>query len=123
MHAGFTALREELPFNCRARRSGVMPSPAAQTDIERVTALWRTCRLTVSDDEGPWLFGRFTSADAMFAPVALRFHTYGIVLPEGAQAYVDTVRQDRPVQAWIQAARAETGVIPADERGEPVGEE
>ena len=57
MHAGFTALREELPFNCRARRSGVIPSPAAQADIERVATLWRTCRLTVSDDEGPWLFG------------------------------------------------------------------
>jgi len=123
MHAGFTALREELPFNCRTRRSGVIPSPAAQADIERVATLWRTCRLTVSDDEGPWLFGGFTGADAMFAPVALRFYTYGIVLPEGAQAYVDTVRQDLHVQAWIQAARAETGVIPADERGEPVGEE
>lgn len=122
MHAGFAALREELPFNCRARRSGVDPSLAARAEIDRVVALWMTCRQTVSSNEGPWLFGRFTGADAMFAPVALRFHTYGVFLPEEARAYVATVRQDFHVQAWIQAARTETGVILADERGEQVGE-
>ncbi|HRX71550.1 MAG TPA: glutathione S-transferase family protein [Candidatus Competibacteraceae bacterium] len=122
MHAGFAALREELPFNCRARRSGVFPSAAAQADIARIVALWVTCRQTVQAGEGPWLFGPFTLADAMFAPVALRFYTYGIALPEAAQAYVDTVRQDRFIQAWIQAARQETTVIPGEERGEPVNE-
>lgn len=122
MHAGFTALREELPFNCRTRRSGVIPSLAAQAEINRIVALWTACRQTVSGEEGSWLFGHFTCADAMFAPVALRFHTYGIALPEEATAYVDTVRQDRHVQAWVQAAHAETAVIPEEERGKPVGE-
>lgn len=121
MHAGFAALRGELPFNCRARRSGVTPSPAAQADIERIVALWATCRSTVQNGEGPWLFGDFTLADAMFAPVALRFHTYGVVLPEQAQTYVDTVRQDRQAQDWIEAARRETAILPAGERGEPIG--
>lgn len=120
MHAGFAALREELPFNCRARRSGVFPSAAAQADIARIVALWATCRQTVQAGEGAWLFGPFTLADAMFAPVALRFHTYGIALPEAAQAYVETVRQDRFIEAWIQAACQETAVIPGEERGEPV---
>lgn len=120
MHAGFAALREELPFNCRARRSGVAPSLMAQAEIARVIALWATCRLASHGEEGPWLFGRFTCADALFAPVALRFYTYGIALPEAASAYVDTVRQDRHVQDWIQAACTETAVIPQDERGQPV---
>lgn len=122
MHAGFTALREELPFNCRTRRLGVMPSQAAQAEIGRIAALWKTCRQTVRGEEGPWLFGRFTCADAMFAPVALRFHTYDIALPEEAKTYVSTVRQDHHVQTWIQAACAETAVIPEEERGKPVGE-
>jgi glutathione S-transferase len=122
MHAGFTALREELPFNCRARRSGVFPSAAAQADIARIVALWATCRQTVQADEGAWLFGPFTLADAMFAPVALRFHTYGIILPEAAQAYVETVRQDRFIEEWIQAAHQETAVIPDEERGAPIEE-
>ena len=120
MHAGFAALREELPFNCRARRAGVVPSMTARAEIDRVVALWTSCRQAVSDGEGPWLFGHFTCADAMFAPVALRFHTYGIALPEIAGRYVDTVRQDIHVQAWVDAARAETAVIPEEERGEPV---
>ena len=121
MHAGFAALREELPFNCRSRRAGVVPSLAAQAEIERVVTLWSTCRQAIGDDEeGPWLFGRFTCADAMFAPVALRFHTYGVALPELAARYVDTVRQDIHVQAWIHAACAETAIIPEEERGEPM---
>jgi len=120
MHAGFTALREELPFNCRTRRSGVMPSHVAQAEIGRIVALWKTCRQTVHGEEGPWLFGCFTCADAMFAPVALRFHTYGVALPETAQAYVATVLDDAATRAWIEAARQETAVIPEDERGQPV---
>ena len=67
-----------------------------------------------------WDVARFTCADAMFAPVALRFHTYGIALPELATRYVDTVRQDIHVQAWIHAACAETAIIPEEERGEPM---
>lgn len=119
MHAGFNALRGELPFNCRARRSGVTPSPAARADIGRVVEIWETCR-AIGANDGPWLLGGFTCADAMFAPVALRFHTYGIALPETAQAYVATVCDDAAVRAWIQAARQETAMIPKEERGEPI---
>lgn len=121
MHAGFVALREELPFNCRARRSGVTPSSTVQAEINRVAAIWETCRAT-GGVGGPWLFGGFTAADALFAPVALRFHTYGVALPETAQTYVAAVRNDPAVCAWIQAARQETGVIPEEERGEIIDE-
>ena len=79
MHAGFAALREELPSIVVAD-AGVVPSLAAQAEIERVVALGAICRQAIGDDEeGPWLFGRFTCADAMFALVALRFHTHGVV--------------------------------------------
>ena len=122
MHAGFAALREALPFNCRNRRAGVEPSPAVQAEIDRVVNLWTRCRQTARDGAGPWLFGRFSGADAMFAPVALRFHTYGILLPEAAKTYVATVYQDVHVQAWIQGARTETGILPAGERGTPIEE-
>jgi glutathione S-transferase len=84
MHAGFAALRAELPMNCRAKRSGVVPSSAARADIERVISIWHTCRETFGQG-GPWLFGAFTIADTILAPVALRFHTDGVELPDVAQ--------------------------------------
>lgn len=119
MHAGFSALRAELPMNCRARRSGVVPSSTARTDIERVISIWRTRRETFGQ-EGPWLFGTFTIADAMFAPVALRFLTYGVELPDVAREYVSTVNEHSAIREWIQAARDETEVIEEEERGNPV---
>ena len=122
MHAGFTALRTELPFNCPARRSGVIPSPAALAEIKRVVTLWADCRQAAGGVAGNWLFGAFSFADAMFAPVALRFHSYGIALPEVAQAYVDTVWADNHVQTWIQAARTETATMPGEERGTAVND-
>jgi glutathione S-transferase len=119
MHAGFSALRAELPMNCRAKRSGVVPSSAARADIERALSIWRTCRETFGQG-GPWLFGAFTIADAMFAPVALRFYTYGVELPNMAREYVSTVNEHSAIHEWIQAARDETEVIEGEERGNPV---
>lgn len=117
MHAGFPDLRAELAMNCRARRT-VTPSPAAQADIERIHALWRQCRDSYGQT-GPWLFGTFTIADAMFAPVALRFLTYGVRLPAMSRAYVDTISADPAIQEWLQAAHAEREIIPQNERGTP----
>jgi len=119
MHAGFSALRAELPMNCRAKRSGVVPSFAAQADIERVISIWRMCRETFGQ-EGPWLFGTFTIADAMFAPAALRFHTCGVELPDVAQEYISRVNEHSAIREWIQAAQDETEVIEEEERGNPV---
>jgi glutathione S-transferase len=118
MHAGFVALRTELPMNCRERRSGVVPSAAARADIERILELWASCRQS-SKSKGPWLFGEFGIADAMFAPVASRFHTYGVTLPTDAERYVVTVLGDAAVREWITSARNERERIPGAERGQP----
>lgn len=118
MHAGFGALRMAMPFNCRSRRR-VSLSHAAAQDVARVQALWAECR-TRFGAGGPWLFGRFSPADAMFAPVALRFVTYGIALDATARAYVDAVAAHPAVRAWIESGTKEAEIIPGSEVGDPV---
>jgi glutathione S-transferase len=79
MHAGFHALRKEFPMDFHARIGGTVPSDQARADIERVAGVWRELRRK-HGAAGPFLFGAFTVADAMYAPVATRFRTYGIDL-------------------------------------------
>lgn len=117
MHAGFAALRGAMPFNCRARRR-VAPAADAAGEVQRVQALWADCRRRFGAG-GPWLFGAFSPADAMYAPVALRFVTYGVPLDAPARAYVETVAAHPAVQQWIAAARTEAEVIASSEVGEP----
>ncbi len=116
MHAGFTAIRSTMPFNCRAKGRQVASSGDLENEIARVQAIWRECR-EVHGKRGPWLFGHFTVADAMYAPIALRFVTYGVQLDEVSADYADTVRRDKSVQEWIKAAGRETEVIPSSEVG------
>jgi len=116
MHAGFGALRMELPMNVEGPRTGVQASGDAQADIDRIIALWRDSRQRYGGS-GQWLFGEYSVADAMFAPVTIRFSTYGVPLPADAQAYVDTTLVDPPMREWIAAGLAETDVIPGAERG------
>lgn len=114
MHAGFPHLRARLPMNCRRRFPGFPIPPDAAIDIARVLDIWRSSRLTYGA-AGPWLFGEFSIADAMFAPVALRFHGYDVSLSGEEAAYVGTVLKDAAVRAWIGAARDETEVVPEEE--------
>jgi glutathione S-transferase len=79
MHSGFMAIRGAMPFNCRAKGRRVPITVEIQKEIDRVLTLWRSCR-EAHGRGGPWLFGRFTIADAMFIPVALRFITYTVPL-------------------------------------------
>lgn len=116
MHSGFTHMREEMPFNCRARIPGLPFSSEAQADADRVKAIWRDCRETYGS-AGPWLFGDLCLADIAFAPVALRFLTYGVPLGPVEQAYAEAVESHPAVQEWCEAARAEEEVIPDYERG------
>jgi glutathione S-transferase len=116
MHSGFLSLRGELPMNCRERRTGVVPSPAARAEIERVAGLWSDCRARFGGG-GPWLFGAFSPADAMWAPVALRFHAYGVELPPSAAGYVETVLAHPAVGDWMRGAREEREVLEKFERG------
>jgi glutathione S-transferase len=106
MHAGFLAIREELPQNLRMcqRRSRDDFSSVAQAEIQRVEALWQDC---FQRYDGPWLCGDFSIADAMYAPVALRFVTYGINLAPPAQRFVTAIQSLPAVQAWIQDAMNE----------------
>ena len=118
MHSGFQALRNELPMNCRARRE-VAPSPAARADIARILAIWDTCRSKYTA-AGPWLFGKFSVADAMYAPVVFRFQTYGVSLTGNAAAYAKTLLGHPAVVEWAAAGQAETEIVPSDEAGTPV---
>ena len=114
MHAGFPALREELPMNCRGRFPGRPISPAAADDIARITDIWRTCRAR-SRDAGDFLFGHFTIADAMYAPVVSRFQTYSIDLDDSAAAYCATVHALPAMRQWLGDAAAEAEVIASAE--------
>ncbi len=116
MHAGFTALRHALPMNCRARGRRVELDDATQRDVARVQRLWCDCRTRYGGD-GPWLFGTFSIADAMHAPVASRFATYGIEGPTTMSNYVITVLADTDVSEWYAAAREEGEVIEEEEVG------
>ena len=114
MHAGFTALRDELPMNVRATGRKVTPSTATAADIARIRAIWHDC---LKRSGGPWLFGEFTIADAMFAPVALRFHTYGLACDEQSVRFLGCVREHPSVKDWIAAAGDESWSIPHEEVG------
>lgn len=116
MHAGFAAIRSAMPFNCRASGRRVASSPELESEILRVQNLWRECRERYGR-EGPWLLGHFTVLDCMYAPVALRFATYGVQLDSIAKAYLHTVQQHPPVQEWVAAARGEQETIEASEVG------
>ena len=116
MHGGFTALRNALPMNLRrARRALRVPiSPDVKANIARIEQLWRDCRKGYGKG-GPFLFGRFSIADAMYAPVATRFDTYAIGVGRETRAYVDAVLSTKAFAAWQQSARLETWIIQADE--------
>ena len=115
MHAGFPHLRAGMPMNCRAMGRQVSLSSGLKADIDRVIAIWSDCAERYG---GGWLFGSFSVADAMYAPVVLRFRTYGTDLPEPARAYADRVLQSRAVQQWLAAAESETEVIEREEIGQ-----
>lgn len=116
MHAGFRALRDACPMNARATgRQVPMTAPLAR-DLARVDAIWSGCRRD-HGDRGPFLFGGFSVADAMFAPVVLRTRTYGLPLSELAARYRDTMLDDANLREWIEASCVETVVIPHEEVG------
>lgn len=117
MHAGFPALRTACPMNARARNRRVPMTPELARDVERVTAIWDTCR-SRPRAAGPWLFGAYSTADAMYAPVALRFLTYGLPAAGAAAEYLQTVLADAELRQWIADAEIEGVVIPSDEAGE-----
>jgi glutathione S-transferase len=106
MHAGFAELRHNLPMD--ASRDLRAKSRAARVagEIARIEQIWTQARERYGS-EGPFLFGRFSIADCMYAPVVSRFRTYGVALGSIAAAYVDTILNLPSMQEWIEAARQE----------------
>ena len=117
MHSGFATLRSLWPMNARARNRRTAVPTALAADVERIDELWNDCRHRFGAG-GPWLFGaEYSIADAMYAPVVLRFHTYGAHVSETARWYMATVLEDAPLQEWLKAARQEPWTIESDEVG------
>jgi glutathione S-transferase len=116
MHAGFTTLRAAMPMNCRATGRKVPLSGALTADIERIFAIWSDCQQRYGK-QGDWLFGRFSVADAMYAPVVLRFRSYGVGLPQAASVYPARLLESKAMKNWLAAAEAETEIIEMDEVG------
>lgn len=106
MHAGFGALREQCPMNVRAGPVRVAATPELAMDIARIDQLWADCRREFGSG-GAWLFGEFSLADAMFAPVCFRFATYGASLGDSSRDYLAHVLADPAMREWAEDCRVE----------------
>jgi glutathione S-transferase len=116
MHSGFSTLRSLWPMNARTRNRRTAVAAGLEADIERVDEIWNDCRGRFGG-AGPWLFGEYSVADAMYAPVVLRFNTYGARISQTARWYMASVLEDAPLQEWLQAAKQEPWTIAAEEVG------
>src|SRR5471030_1528524 len=114
MHSGFADLRNNMPMNIRASYPGKGMTQAVRADIERITGLWRDCRKrfagAMAKDDG-FLFGTFSAADAMYAPVATRLRTYGVPLDSDADAYCTAILDHPAMKAWCDEAQHEPWLI------------
>ncbi len=114
MHAGFPDVRREMPMNIRGSFPGRGQTPDTRVQIQRMTGLWMDCRKrfagSAARDDG-FLFGTFTVADAMYAPMVTRLRTYGVVLDPAAKAYCDAVFAWPAMAQWCDAAAHEPWLI------------
>ena len=114
MHSGFLSLRTTMPMDLKTRRPGEGRTAETLADIARVTEIWRDTRARFGagdKDGGPYLFGRFSIADCMYAPVVTRFETYGVELDPVCRAYADAILALPALREWTEAARAERWVL------------
>jgi glutathione S-transferase len=114
MHGGFGALRNQLPMNVRRPVKAHAVEDDAKRDIARIDALWSECRARFGN-EGPFLYGAFGAADAMYAPVVWRFHTYAVEVSAVAGAYMRHVMELPAWNEWREAALREPWVLPRNE--------
>ncbi len=110
MHSSFSSLRNSMPMDIRASHPGEGRTPQTQADIGRITEIWEECLSQYGHHQ--FLFGNFSIADAYFAPVVMRFHTYGVLLAPALQAYMERVIAHPAVARWIEEAKAETEYLP-----------
>ena len=109
MHSGFPNLRNHMSMNIRRRHPGKGRTPEVLAEIRRIVEIWSECRKL-------FLFGAFCAADAMYAPVVLRFRTYEVELPPVCRAYADAVLALPALQEWIRDAERETESLPQFEQ-------
>ncbi|MBV8500841.1 MAG: glutathione S-transferase family protein [Paucibacter sp.] len=117
MHAGFSALRNACPMNIEAYffdqgKTLWVENPGLRKDVARIDELWSEA---LAASGGPWLFGKFSAADAFYAPVAVRLSRFALPVSAAAGAYVERVLAHGAVQEWTQAALAEQQYVPEDE--------
>jgi glutathione S-transferase len=118
MHSGFVSLRAEWPFNARARNRRPPMTPNLEADVDRVDEIWIDCRRQFGEQRGgPWLFGDYSIADAMYAPVVLRFNTYRAQVSDTTRWYMAAALEDPAMQEWVQAAQKEPWTLAASEVG------
>lgn len=110
MHGGFGALRSECGMNLRRAVRAKPLSEAARNDIARIQQIWSVCRQHYAEF-GPFLFGEFSAADAFYAPVVHRFHTYAIEVNADVRSYMAVMQAVPAFQEWTEAGLAETWVI------------
>lgn len=116
MHAGFRALRTHMPMNIRSTMPGLGLTPDVAKNIERIEAIWREARANFGSKTSlPFLYGAFSAADAMFAPVVMRFQTYRPALSADTLAYCEAVKAASGVAKWIKEALQETEFVAEDE--------
>ncbi|BEU94972.1 glutathione S-transferase family protein [Acidovorax sp. DW039] len=117
MHSGFTALRSHCPMNIEAHLpdTGALiwrDQPGVRADVKRLVEMWSAL---LEEHGGPLLFGQFSVADAYFAPVCMRLHTYALPVPPHIAAYVQRVRELPGVKAWMEGALAEKDFLDFEE--------
>jgi glutathione S-transferase len=114
MHSGFHAVRNECPMNIRRKPKAITISDGAKSNIARIDEIWSSCRKEYGKG-GPFLFGKFSIADAMYTPVASRFETFDIKLSKAAKAYQHALLQTEAFQLWKADALKEPWIVPVDE--------
>ena len=114
MHSGFRDLRSHMPMNIRAALPGKGMRAEVQANIARIERLWSEARKRFGS-AGPFLFGAFSAADAMYAPVVMRFRTYAVPLGSESAAYCDAMRAAPGVRAWVEDALQEKEFVAEDE--------
>lgn len=114
MHSGFRDLRTHMPMNIRASLPGKGHEPGAIANIQRIERIWGEARRRFGAG-GEFLFGEFSAADAMYAPVVMRFATYQVPLGAEAARYCQAMRAAKGIRLWVEGALAEKEFVPEDE--------
>ena len=108
MHSGFVNLRKAMPMNLKFKLKGKLADAAVQRDIDRIVEIWTEARTRFATPDGPYLFGAFSVADGMYAPIVWRFHIYNVPLPPVAAAYREALLAHPAMREWYAAALQET---------------